>query len=59
MAFLDGTVVNVALRAIGDDLDADLADLQWVVNAYLLVLAALILRRRLARRPASAAAGSS
>ena len=43
MAFLDGTVVNVALRAIGDDLDADLADLQWVVNAYLLVLAALIL----------------
>lgn len=43
MAFLDGTVVNVALRAIGEDLDADLADLQWVVNAYLLVLAALIL----------------
>jgi len=43
MAFLDGTVVNVALRAIGADLDADLADLQWVVNAYLLVLAALIL----------------
>ena len=43
MAFLDGTVVNVALRAIGDDLDADLADLQWIVNAYLLVLAALIL----------------
>ena len=43
MAFLDGTVVNVALRAIGEDLDADMADLQWVVNAYLLVLAALIL----------------
>lgn len=43
MAFLDGTVVNVALRAIGEDLDADLADLQWVVNAYLLLLAALIL----------------
>ena len=43
MAFLDGTVVNVALRAIGEDLDAEMADLQWVVNAYLLVLAALIL----------------
>lgn len=43
MAFLDGTVVNVALRAIGENLDADLADLQWVVNAYLLLLAALIL----------------
>ena len=43
MAFLDGTVVNVALRAIGEDLDADMADLQWVVNAYLLLLAALIL----------------
>jgi len=43
MAFLDGTVVNVALRAIGDDLGADLGDLQWVVNAYLLMLAALIL----------------
>lgn len=43
MAFLDGTVINIALRAIGDDLDADLADLQWIVNAYLLVLAALIL----------------
>ncbi|MDF2969141.1 MAG: major facilitator transporter [Nocardioidaceae bacterium] len=43
MAFLDGTVINVALRVIGDDLGADLADLQWIVNAYLLLLAALIL----------------
>ena len=43
MAFLDGSVINIALRAIGDDLDADLADLQWIVNAYLLLLAALIL----------------
>ena len=43
MAFLDGTVVNVALRVIGQDLDASLADLQWVVNAYMLTLAALIL----------------
>jgi EmrB/QacA subfamily drug resistance transporter len=43
MAFLDGTVVNVALRAIGNDLDADLGDLQWVVSAYMLTLASLIL----------------
>jgi EmrB/QacA subfamily drug resistance transporter len=43
MAFLDATVVNVALPTIGRDLDADLAALQWTVNAYTLTLAALIL----------------
>ncbi|MFD9301422.1 MFS transporter [Streptomyces sp. NPDC060048] len=43
MALLDSTVVNVALPAIGQDLDADLAVLQWTVNAYLLTLAGLIL----------------
>ncbi|CAM5348122.1 hypothetical protein SAVIM40S_04343 [Streptomyces avidinii] len=43
MAMLDGTVVNVALPRIGEDLDADLAVLQWTVNAYLLTLAGLIL----------------
>nr|WP_269204753.1 MFS transporter [Motilibacter deserti] len=43
MAFLDGTVVNVALPRIGEDLDAGLAALQWTVNAYTLTLAALIL----------------
>ncbi|MFC5802121.1 MFS transporter [Streptomyces formicae] len=43
MALLDSTVVNVALPHIGDDLDADLADLQWTVNAYMLTLAGLIL----------------
>ena len=43
MALLDGTVVNIALRAVGDDLGASLPQLQWVVNAYLLVLASLIL----------------
>jgi EmrB/QacA subfamily drug resistance transporter len=43
MALLDGTVVNIALRSIGDGLDASIAQLQWVVNAYLLSLAALIL----------------
>ncbi|HLS25663.1 MAG TPA: MFS transporter [Beutenbergiaceae bacterium] len=43
IALLDGTVVNVALRPIGLDLDASLQQLQWVVNAYMLTLAALIL----------------
>ena len=43
MAMLDGTVVNIALRSIGDDLGASIAQLQWVVNAYLLALASLIL----------------
>ncbi|TWD81248.1 EmrB/QacA subfamily drug resistance transporter [Kribbella amoyensis] len=43
MAFLDGTVVNVALPAMGEDLDADVAGLQWIVNGYMLMLASLIL----------------
>ncbi|MGW9372007.1 MFS transporter [Streptomyces xanthophaeus] len=43
MALLDSTVVNVALPRIGEDLGADLAVLQWTVNAYLLTLAGLIL----------------
>ena len=43
MAMLDGTVVNVALRTIGRDLDASLSQLQWISNGYLLSLASLIL----------------
>ena len=43
MAFLDSTVVNVALPTIGRDLHASLGDLQWTVSAYLLTLAGLIL----------------
>ncbi len=43
MAMLDGTVVNVALKTIGQDLDASLAQLQWITNGYLLLLASLIL----------------
>jgi EmrB/QacA subfamily drug resistance transporter len=43
MTLLDGTVVNVALRTIGKDLDASLAQLQWITNGYLLSLASLIL----------------
>ena len=43
IAFLDGTVVNIALPAIGRDFDAGLAGLQWTVNAYALTLAGLLL----------------
>lgn len=43
MAFLDGSIVSLALPAINRDLDAGVAGLQWVVNAYTLTLAALIL----------------
>jgi EmrB/QacA subfamily drug resistance transporter len=43
MTMLDATVVNVALATIGDDLDATLAELQWISNGYLLSLASLIL----------------
>ena len=43
IASLDATVVNVALPRLGDDLDADFAGLQWVINGYTLTLAALIL----------------
>ena len=40
---LDATVVNVALPHIGDDLDASVSSLQWVLTGYLLALASLIL----------------
>jgi EmrB/QacA subfamily drug resistance transporter len=43
MAFLDGTVVNVALPDIGRDLHASTNSLQWVLSGYLLTLASLIL----------------
>ena len=43
LAFLDGTVVNVALPEIGRDLDASTATLQWILNGYLLTLASLVL----------------
>ncbi len=43
VVFLDATVVNVALPAIADDLDAGLSGQQWVVEAYLLALVALLL----------------
>jgi EmrB/QacA subfamily drug resistance transporter len=43
MAALDATVVNVALPAIAADLDADVAGVQWILNGYLLTLAAFLL----------------
>jgi EmrB/QacA subfamily drug resistance transporter len=43
LAFVDGSVVNVGLPAVGATFKADAADLQWVVNAYLLPLSALLL----------------
>jgi len=43
MALLDGSVVNIALPAIQRALHADAAATQWIVNAYLLLLGALVL----------------
>ncbi|MGA8454200.1 MAG: MFS transporter, partial [Streptosporangiaceae bacterium] len=43
MAAIDATVVGIALPAIGRDFHASLASLQWVVTAYTLTLAGLLL----------------
>jgi EmrB/QacA subfamily drug resistance transporter len=43
LAFVDGSVVNVALPTIAQNLHADSSGLQWVINAYLLPLSALLL----------------
>jgi len=43
MAFIDGTVVNVALPALQTNLNATIVDVQWVIEAYSLLLAALLL----------------
>jgi EmrB/QacA subfamily drug resistance transporter len=43
MAFIDGTVVNVALPALQANLNATAVDVQWVVEAYSLFLSALLL----------------
>ena len=43
VSFLDGTIVNVALPAISTELGGGLATQQWVVDAYLITLGALIL----------------
>src|SRR6516225_1293206 len=43
MAFIDGTFVNVALPALQSTLGATISEVQWVVEAYALLLAALLL----------------
>jgi EmrB/QacA subfamily drug resistance transporter len=43
MAFIDSTVVNVALPRIGDTFETGLSGLQWTINGYTLTLASLIL----------------
>jgi len=43
MVFIDGTVVNVALPALQTKLNATVTDVQWVIEAYTLFLAALLL----------------
>lgn len=43
VAFLDATVINIALPAVRADLDAGVAGLTWTVNAYTLTLAAFVL----------------
>lgn len=43
MAFIDGTVVNVALPILQTDLNATTGEVQWVVESYALFLAALVL----------------
>jgi len=43
IAFLDGTVVNVALPTIGRDMHAGIRDLQWILDGYLVTLSALLL----------------
>ena len=43
MAFIDSTVVNVALPALQTELGAAVADVQWVIEAYSLLLSALLL----------------
>src|SRR5258705_6096606 len=43
LVVLDATVVNVALPSIGQDFGVSLTTLQWIVNAYTLTLAGLLL----------------
>ena len=43
MTFIDGTVVNVALPALQEDLHATITDVQWVIEAYSLFLGGLLL----------------
>src|SRR5476649_951963 len=64
MAFIDGTVVNIALPALQSQMNATILDVQWVVEAYALFLSALMLTGgalgdRLGRKRVYAAASRS
>src|SRR6516162_2229464 len=50
VAFIDGTVVNVALPAVQAALGATLSQVQWVAQAYALLLAGAVAHRRLVGR---------
>ena len=52
---VDNTIVNVALPTLARELDADVSELQWVVDAYTLVFAGLLLLGRRARAIATGA----
>src|SRR5437763_6391875 len=43
MAFIDGTVVNIAIPVLQRSMGATVSDTQWIVDAYLLVLSSLTL----------------
>src|SRR5580700_8640673 len=43
LAFVDGSVVNVALPTLAQTFNADAGALQWIINSYLLPLSALLL----------------
>jgi hypothetical protein len=45
IVFLDGTIINVALPSIRDDLGADLRGLQWILDAYFVTLTDELCRR--------------
>jgi MFS family permease len=43
MILLDTTIVNIAIPAMSDHLDASLSDILWILNAYILVYAVLLI----------------
>ena len=57
LAFILSSVVNVALPSMQRSLEASVAEMQWIVNAYMLLLGALILVGGLSRRPLRTSAG--
>jgi MFS family permease len=59
MAFIDGSVVNIALPAMQADLAGSVQAVQWIVNGYTLMLGALILVGGLAGDACSPSALSS